>query len=489
MRPPDGHAIEGFTRAMMIEPGCRRTFAILCAAGVAIRLLFLLAAGALEFQSDEANYVYLAISWNRFGFYSDSFRYFWPPAYPFLLALCLDGFEMAGIFVVKLVQVFASASIGLTTMLAALRLFGTRAAKLAGVIWCVYLPLIGFTHYLWAETLFMALLMPSLYLLLAALQDRDRLHDRWLIVAGLLFGASLYLKEVVLYLAPLLALLVVWNESERSVTEALRRGMLFLLPIVVVLAPWTLRNYEVYGRMIPVGTSLGENVFYGFNANYMNFDLVPFAKQRGAEELPEIPSRDWFLRADPHGQWYRATEIGNTPDRLQENFARGWRYAVSHPGWLVRSRIKKMADLVAPVSFFVRHQALGRYGASVLGAEGVRPLLVSWAVLCAVAVLLVSIPGYFVALRDRAGIWLIGTLALYFAATAMIVAMSRFRIPMVPWLIVLAAGFVTAERDQRWGNGPGRIVAAVGVALLLFLWWVDLPEVLTILGFVRRASS
>jgi 4-amino-4-deoxy-L-arabinose transferase-like glycosyltransferase len=474
---------------MTIEPGFKRSLAILCAIGVCIRLLFLLAAGALEFQSDEANYVYLAISWNHFGFYSDSFRYFWPPGYPFLLALCLDGFEMAGIFVLKLIQVLGSASIGLTTMLIALRLFGPRAAKAAGILWCVYLPLIGFTHYLWAETLFMAFLMPSLYLVLALLQERARAHDRALILAGLLFGAALYFKEVVLYLAPLVALLIVWSDSELSWLEKFRRATLFLLPIVVLLMPWTLRNAEVYGRFVPVGTSLGENVFYGFNANYMNFDLVPFARQRAAEESPEIPSREWFKGTDAAGQWLRATEIPNTPDRLRENFRRGTRYAVSNPAWLVRSRIKKMADLVAPGSFFVRHQALGRYEASVLGAGGVRPMLVSWAVLCPVAILLLSIPGFFVVLRDRAGLWLIGTLALYFATTAMIVAMSRFRIPFVPWMIVLAAGFLTADGGRRRGTGTRWAISAACTAILLFLWWVDLPEVRAIVGLAWGAAS
>ena len=113
---------------------------------------------------------------------------------------------------------------------------------------------------------------------------------------------------------------------------------------------------------------------------------------------------------------------------------------------------------------------------------------ISWAVLCPTAILLLSIPGYFVALRDRAGLWLIGTLTIYFATTAMIVAMSRFRIPMVPWMIVLTAGFVAAGRERRRGTGGRWAVSALCVAVLLFLWWVDLPELRTMLGIVWSAA-
>ena len=66
-------------------------------AGVLLRLLFLWLAEPLELQSDEANYVYLALSWNHFGFFSDSYRYPWPPGYPFLLAAALGAFGASAV--------------------------------------------------------------------------------------------------------------------------------------------------------------------------------------------------------------------------------------------------------------------------------------------------------------------------------------------------------------------------------------------------------
>ena len=127
----------------------------LCAAGVGLRLVFLALTTNLDLLRDEGHYVYLALSWNRFGFYPDGLRYLWPPGFPLFLAWCLSLFGAQGVVAAKLVQVLASASIGICTMALAERLFGARGALIAGGLWCVHLPLIGYTHTLWSETLFL----------------------------------------------------------------------------------------------------------------------------------------------------------------------------------------------------------------------------------------------------------------------------------------------------------------------------------------------
>ena len=69
----------------------------LCAAGVGLRLLFLFLAGNPEFQSDEANYVYLALVVNHFGHYQDGFRFLWPPRFAFVIAARLALFGRSGL--------------------------------------------------------------------------------------------------------------------------------------------------------------------------------------------------------------------------------------------------------------------------------------------------------------------------------------------------------------------------------------------------------
>jgi 4-amino-4-deoxy-L-arabinose transferase-like glycosyltransferase len=464
-----------YARVDRNRAGLRR-LVMLCALGVALRLLLLGLAGPLELQSDEANYVYLALVWERFGSYQDGFRFLWPPGFAWILKHALARFGLDGLTAVKLLQVAGCASTGLTSMLFARRLFGMRAAQVAGALWVLYLPLAAYTHYLWPEPLFLGLLLPALYLILRALEapaPRPR-TDGELGLAGFLYAGALYLKEAPLFLVPVLALLLAIHSEDRR--EGLRRASLFLLAIAVALAPWTLRNLEVYGRFVPLASTLGENLHAGVNARYKNYDVQALGERPLGEEalLPEGVGRTWFTELEAE-QWERAEHVANTPDRLRENVRRGAAFALEHPAWLARSRIKKLADLFAPSSFFVRHAALGHYDEGLFRRLPREPLVV-WAVVCPLLVLPLGMAGFCLCLRRGPARWLIGAVLGYFTCTGLLVAMSRFRLPMIPFLIVLAAGLLTGAAERPVPRGA-RILAALVLALLVGLWWIDLPEV------------
>ena len=258
----------------------RRTLLLWTSLGVGLRALVLALVGDLELQSDEGNYVYLALLWNHFGVYFDNHRFLWPPGYPAFLAQCLELFGAAGLLAARWIQVLASAAVGASTMLIARRAFDERAARVAGIVWCFYLPLAGFTHTLWNETLFLACFLPALLNVLVVLQDGARARDRNVVLAGLFLALALYVKELPLYYSGVLALLLFGFGRHPSTVEGLRRASLFLLTLAVLHVPWGLRNLEVYGRFVPVGSSLGENAYVGLNGEYRNYDLRLFASRR-----------------------------------------------------------------------------------------------------------------------------------------------------------------------------------------------------------------
>jgi len=459
----------------------------LCAIGVTVRFLLLLLAGEPEFQADESNYLYLAYSWNHFGLYPDGFRYLWPPGYPFLLAQCLAAFGESGPFVLKLAQVIASASTGLFTMLFARRLYGLRAAKLAGIAWAFHLPLAAYTHYIWTESLFLAVFLPALYLVFLVLHEPGRKHDEArLLVAGLLFAVALYLKASPLYLAPVLALALAVR-CEGNLIQRLRPASLFLLAIFVAIVPWTLRNYEVYGRLVWVGSTLGENSYNGLNAPYRNFDLHPVAVERsmpGGGSLYDV-SRPYLVKSDAQTAWRRPETILNLPDRQGESLRLGIEYVQEHPAWFARSRVKKVADLFIPLSFYVRHHALKRYDGMPLGQAAIRRATVIWALTSSVLVMLLGVAGAYLGLRrSPAGAWVLGSVLAYTLATSLLVSMSRFRIPIVPILIVFGAGLVT-ERLREAPRGA-RVALGFGCALMALLWWINLPETGVVTGFAME---
>lgn len=519
----------------------------LCALGVVLRLALLWIVGDLDLQSDEANYVYLGIAWNHFGFYLDQHRYLWPPGYSWLMSHAISAFGVGGMLAVKYLQVLASASIGLTTMLFAGRLFGQRAAQWAGILWIVYLPLAAFTHLLWNETLFTALFLPGLYqLLMLMLKRADPAATYRVVIAALCFTGSLYLKESPQFLVLVFALLLV--PFAGGVLEGLRRGSLLVLVLAACVTPWGLHNKEVYGHFIPLGASLGENVFNGLNQDYRNFDLIPIdveRERRGLEGLKSIMRR-WFTLVEPirfseldgriedlksesqavhaanvkamaegaesdprdyelkeklrrnliqqerrgnaevqakpddwiefsgNSGWLRAEppELINMVDRSKANQENGLAFVKNHKGWYLRSRLRKLADFMTPMSFFTRHQALGHYDDTPIGGSVMRKLTSLWAMGCSMAILILGITGFFTVLKQRPAWILLGTTMGYFLCTTLVVAMSRFRIPAMPLLIALAAGLLTSgpfDAKQR------RVLTIVSLSLG-FLWWLIWPD-------------
>jgi len=454
------------------------------AGGVALRLLLLWLAGEPALQKDESGYLYLALAWERFGVLLDAERYLWPPAWPFVLKTCFQVFGRDALVAAKVLECVASAAIGLGILSIADRLGGRRAALFAGIAWALYLPLAAFTHMLWSEPLFLALLVPAVALLVGAQQCAPRgAAQRGLILAGLLFGAALLTKEVAFYLAPLLALGVLGSWLRTSPVEGVRRASLFLLAVAAVIAPWTMRNLDVYGRPVPVGISLGENVYHGLNARYVNFDLAPLARSPRVTEPLERLSRRTFVETDPASLWVRDEATPNTAERSGVHVARGLGWLRANPGDFARTRLKKLADLVAPTCFFVRHQALAIYSGP-LGAEGTRQALVAWAVAAAALLLLLGLPGS-VHLAGRVGTvpgaWIPLVCGAYFVGTSLLVSMSRFRLCLVPWLIVGAAVLFATERRDRLATTPGRLTTLLALGALGFLWWIDWPELTRIL--------
>ena len=97
-----------------------------------------------------------------------------------------------------------------------------------------------------------------------------------------------------------------------------------------------------------------------------------------------------------------------------------------------------------------------------------------WSLLTSVVVLLGASLGAALSLRAGHGRALVAVTIGYVLAAAMLVSMSRFRVPTEPLLLVLCAGFLTHGAAHR---STSRLVA--GGALVITLgafWWIGWPE-------------
>lgn len=101
------------------------------------------------------------------------------------------------------------------------------------------------------EGLAISALSFCLYLLFRGLKNR---HWALLAGAGLMLAWAFFLRPFLGILVPLLALFVLW-QSNGSWKARFSATTIFILPFVILLGAWNLRNYQQFGKVVIMQTS------------------------------------------------------------------------------------------------------------------------------------------------------------------------------------------------------------------------------------------
>jgi hypothetical protein len=242
--------------------------------GLALRLLWFFAFPA-QASSDGATYLGLAQQLARGEDYvADGTYAFWPPGYPFyLLPWVLTSLPLKAVVLLSNLLLFA-----LTVPVAwrlAERLAGPAAARLATAllaIWPNYLANVSTPE---KENL-LVLLLPAIFLLYCT---TTRAWPR--LLAGLLLGYGALVQPSLL-LFP--AVFVCYELCQRS---GWRRALLHLTLLIAgmaaAIAPWTARNFGVFGEVVLI-TANGGDVLYRANNPLATGGYIP----RGEVDLSQF---------------------------------------------------------------------------------------------------------------------------------------------------------------------------------------------------------
>ncbi len=198
---------------------------------------------------DEQEYLNQALTLLRTRQYVE-LRLMRPPLYAIFLAACIVAFDLL-IQNLRLVQAIISALTVAPLYLLTLRLFGDRrVAMIAGLLAALNYTLAFTATELLTETLFLFGLT-----IIFALLSHCTTSSRWPpLIAGVCLGALALLRSVAL---PLLALGALWL----MVNAGKRAAAAFVLAAILVIAPWTLRNYLTYDALILIDTTGAENLW------------------------------------------------------------------------------------------------------------------------------------------------------------------------------------------------------------------------------------
>lgn len=194
------------------------------------------------------------------------------PVFPALLAAV---FKVFGIYT----KASALAILSLDCLLGALtcvpvffiarKTFGDRAALWAGWIWAFFPYSITFASgFIWDTTL-ATLLMAILFLVVLQLEDMPRWQP-WF-GFGLLVGFAALTNAVTLAAMPFLALWLL-NRFRKRHESWFAPGAAALLGVIIVMAPWFVRNDRTFHKFIPVRSGFGFELYCGNNADSWHWD-------------------------------------------------------------------------------------------------------------------------------------------------------------------------------------------------------------------------
>lgn len=355
-----------------------------------------------------------------------SFR---PPLYPLLLA----GIDVVGggTRAFRLLGALLGAVAVLLVIELSVRVWGRRTGLLAGVITALFPPLVGMSVTVLSEALFIALVLAAL---LAVMQFREDARLRWALVAGLLCGlATLTRSNGLLLLIP--AAIGVWTMRPRISRVAMVAPLTVALAMALTVAPWVVRNTLAFDRFVGLGAPTG----YLFASTYSE-EARSRAQHPGEPRAAHLlrSNRDVFTRPelDEIARW---SILG---DRARTYMLDHPAYVVAGAAWNALRILDVEHSTTYVTSFQVQVQALGMERLAKpwlqLGALfGVLALALVGAAMQARAPPEGRAPGF---------VWLFP--ALLIAPALVAYGLPRYRAPVDPFLIMLAAHALVGGVDR-----------------------------------------
>jgi 4-amino-4-deoxy-L-arabinose transferase-like glycosyltransferase len=412
-------------------------FALLIAVALVLRLGFMLATSDYVPAHDDGHYARLACSIVVGGSYSlrtpstspegctpmprgpnppTAFR---PPGYPLVLAAVLaldaplhDDFWTNGRILNALLGTLAVALVGLI----ALEVWGRRIALVAMALAAVDTPLILVGGSLLSEPLFVVLVLAAVYVALRSRTARARMS--YAAAAGVLVGLAALTRSTGLVL--LVPLGVAFSTRPRRPAAA----VVLLIAAAVTIAPWTIRNEERMHAFIPVSSQVGSWLAGTYNDQARNDPLHPAASQVRVHALRDLD------------------RLGEA-DRQRALTHRAVDYAAHHPGY------------VGEVVLYNTLRMLNLQGAGWWRAQGASISMPRWASDAGAygfyALALLALIGALTPDARRAPLWVWLVAIILFAAVVVAGSEIRYRAPVEPFIVLLAAVALT-HRPRRAGS-------------------------------------
>ncbi len=393
--------------------------------------------------------------------------WFRAPLYPYFLALPA-WITDSSVFWSKLLQSVLSIGTTLFIYRIGLNLFGRTVAIISGAAYALYGVLVFY------ETSF---LIPVIFLFFICwamarlLEHRDSTRPLDWILTGILFGLAAISRPNILLVMPLLAIWLWWEHRDKMPLKRLLLPVSLAVGVCLVVFSVTARNYAKTDEFILISSQGGVNLYLGNNpvADGLTM-LMPDV------DLDESVSWRQFQSVTENAA---ESEMGRPLSPAQESSYwsdKAFDFILSHPGDFISLVWRKTVYLLSGFENSDNADIYYQRNYSVLYSLLVwdGPVAFPFGLLLPLAIV-----GFVLTRADRRRLlpvylFIIG----YIPSIVLFLVTARHRLPLVPFLIVLAAAGVVRAialvREKRLK--PVLPVTAVAVAALVLcnMTWYDI---------------
>ncbi|MFN2236499.1 MAG: ArnT family glycosyltransferase [Anaerolineales bacterium] len=182
------------------------------------------------------------------------------------------------------------------------RIFGSFSGLVAAVLSAIYIYFFYYGGSLLTESFYIVGILWSLDLAMRiveeshqSLESKGSKSSKWLwIQLGLAIGVTVLLRQVFLLFLPFLFLWIWWNitrpsgehqENSWGLHKTAVIGLLIsTLVMVMMIIPWTIRNYRAFNMFVPLNTNAGFAFYWG-NHPIHGTNFIPIITTEGYQDL------------------------------------------------------------------------------------------------------------------------------------------------------------------------------------------------------------
>jgi 4-amino-4-deoxy-L-arabinose transferase-like glycosyltransferase len=183
------------------------------------------------------------------------------PFYPYFLALFYIIFGRGSFtyLLIAIVQSIITSVVPILVYKSGKIIFNKSTAVLAAIL-AAFFPLMVWYSTRFHHTAFVFLFITMVfYLFIKGYETGDK---KDFLYAGVALGVGVLVEPVIIVF---LFAFILWSSIEKGFIFAMRKAVITIVLVLIIIFPWTLRNYQVHNQLIFIKSSFGKEFWLGNN--------------------------------------------------------------------------------------------------------------------------------------------------------------------------------------------------------------------------------